>query len=329
LPSASPAPLLTPTPAPLTFGSAQMVELISTFDEETISALAWAPDGVTLAAGVLDGIALYDASEFTRLRQLEASGVVSLAFSSDGRYLAAGSRLGSESEGYYGSLSLWRGPAWEPLGVIWNSDHPVNSLAFSRSGRLLGAAFVSSVEAENSIEIWNTYSWEITKTLQTGSALEIAFSPDGKLLATAPDRYAVKVWQIRDRRRLLNLASSFTGAVNCLAFSPNGATLATGHYDGAIRIWDVSKGALLATMNAPGVIESLAFSPDGALLATGESYTGGAVRLWETTTGQLLRTLEGHTHGVDSLAFSPSGLLLASGSYDGELRLWGVPTAAP
>jgi len=154
--------------------------------------------------------------------------------------------------------------------------------------------------------------------------LDIAFSPDARLVAATPDRYAVRIWQLRDAKLLHRLFTSFSGSVNSLAFSPNGATLATGHYDGIIQIWDVSKGQVIQKFPAEGVVESLAFSPDGTILASGQSYTDNAVLLWEAGTGQLLRTLEGHEHAVDILAFSPDGSMLASGSYDGSLRLWGV-----
>jgi WD40 repeat protein len=107
-------------------------------------------------------------------------------------------------------------------------------------------------------------------------------------------------------------------------FSPNGQNLATGHYDGEIRIWLASNGELLRVIDTGTVIESLAYSPDGTVLATGEGYFENNIHLWDTSTGVLLRTLEGHNNAVGSLAYSPDGRLLASGSYDGNVRLWGI-----
>jgi WD40 repeat protein len=72
------------------------------------------------------------------------------------------------------------------------------------------------------------------------------------------------------------------------------------------------------------VITSLAFSPDGTLLGSGDGYWDFAIRLWDTASLQQVRLLEGNTHAVVSLVFSPNGQMLASGSYNGDVRLWGV-----
>jgi WD40 repeat protein len=332
-PTPTPTPLLlvqAGTPLPETLERISPVNAANTsglayWEEETVTDLAWSPDGETLAVASPGRIALYNPYTRENFQNINANeGVVSIAFSPDGKWLASGNQLGSEQEGYAGFLDFWRATNWEPLGILYEDPQAVSKITFSPEGKSFAAAFTSNISQDNFVAIWDTLTWEVTQTLKTGTALNIAFSPDGKLLATTPDRYAIKLWDIGDNSLLYKLYTSFTGAVNSLAFSPNGDRLATGHYDGSIRIWDTNTGKLLGTYPSDGVIQSLAFSPDGRIIASGHSYQDNNIRLWDADTGQLLRTLDGHQHAVDILEFSPNGELLASGSYDGSVRLWGI-----
>ena len=319
----------TPLPAGLVeigHQNASRLRRLAEFHEASAAGLAWSLDGETLAVATVSGIALYDVRGNARLRFLEAGQrVVDLAFSPDGRWLISAVRRGSERQGYAGDLVLWRGPEWRSLGVLYGTPRALSSLGFTPNGQTLLAAFTSLVEAENSVDFWSTRTWEITGTLHTGPVLEVAISPDGRWLASMPNRYAARLWELDKLTLVHTLHTSFTGAINSLVFSPDGGALATGHYDGAIRLWDAARGELLRTFQTQGVVECLAFSPDGRLLATGESFDAPLVRLWAADTGELLHTLEGHTHGVEELAFSPQGDLLVSASYDGQVLVWGLP----
>ena len=334
----TPTQTLTPTPlllalegtalpqvfAAISLGNAGKVSELVQWSEATVTDLDWAPDGKTLAVASYDSISLYEIQTRTKLQSLEAGeGIVNVAFSPDGAWLASGHRTGSKEMGYESSIQLWRGPDWQPLGILYWDTRALSSVTFLPSGSFV-TAYSSREDQFNVVEFRNTHTWEITRTLQTGFDLNVIFSPGEALMASVPDRYAVKVWDLEERKLLYTLHTSFTGAVSGLVFSPGGELLASGHYDGAIRLWDVNSGELLATLNTEGVVESLAFSPDSSILASGESYEDGAIRLWEVESGQLLRTLTGHTHAVENLIFSPDGGLLVSGSYDGTLRVWGV-----
>lgn len=335
-PTLTPTPTLfvlqgTPLPSPSAIISpenAAQVSGLAAWQVSAITDMAWTPDSSQLAVALPDRIDLFDVITRDNLRSLypATKDVVSIAFNQDysGTWLAAGSRWGSEKEGYGSALELWRGPDWQPRGILSGSPRGLSDVDFSPDGKVLAAVYSSPIERENMIEFLDTSRWTLSTTLQTGSVLDIAFSPDAAFLATSPDRYSVKVWDVNRQILAYKFLSTFTEAVNTLVYSPDGNTLVTGSYSGRIDFWDLKTGVLMRTFQTDAAIESLAFSPDGRLLASGSGFEDNFVRLWSVETGELLRELEGHTQGVNQLLFSPDGELLVSGSYNGELRLWGI-----
>ena len=154
----------------------------------------------------------------------------------------------------------------------------------------------------------------------TDNVWSVAFSPNGKMLASASWDQTVRLWNV-NTGRLLYILRGHTDTVNGVAFSPDGNTLASGSWDGTIRLWNPRNGKLKRTLTEhAGGVASVAFSPDGNTLASGSADR--TIRLWNTKTWKLKRTLTGHTHIVDSVAFSSEGDMLASGSRDKTIRLW-------
>jgi WD40 repeat protein len=166
---------------------------------------------------------------------------------------------------------------------------------------------------------------EIAKSAFTqnfGSIFSLAFSPDGKFLATGDANGGIRLWQVSDGQHLLT-CQGHTGWVRSVTFSPDGQRLASGSDDQTMRIWDVRDGKCLRTLQGhTNTAQSVAFSPDGQKLASGSAdYT---VKIWDTRDGKCLRTLQGHTNWVCSVAFSPDGQKLASGGEDYTMRIWDV-----
>lgn len=337
-PTATPTETPTPTPEilvlpgnalpgnipPISIENAGSVSGLTTWQEQIINYMDWLPSSNSLGIASSEGIAIQDVQYQTRIGYIQTGkGLTGFSFSPDGRWLATSHRLGDAATGYTGYFQLWRAPNWVSWGAFGDS-RPVSAIAFSPTGDILAAAFTSPDYSNNSVEFRSTLTWEISQTLYTGTVLEIAYSAAGGMLASVPDRYAIKIWDVNSGELLYKIPTSFTGAVNSLAFSPDGKTLATGHYDGTIKTWDAKTGQLLKTMKSTGVIESLVFHPDGNILVSGESYFSNSIKLWRVDVGELLRTLDGHLHGVEFLAFSPDYRFLASASYDGMVRIWGI-----
>ncbi len=158
----------------------------------------------------------------------------------------------------------------------------------------------------------------------------IAFSPDGRTLASADFNGAIQLWDTHARRQLGPPLLGHTSEVWSVAFSPGGNTLASASHDGTVRLWEVPSGKSLGRLpieNA-GVVTSVAFSPDGRTLAVGGH--GGRLQLWDVRERRPLGPpLRGHTDRIVSVAFSPDGHTLASGSFDHTVRLWNVATRTP
>lgn len=288
--------------------------------------MEWTPDGRLLALATQDLVRFYDVPSRLPRRTLypTLTNIINLEFSPGGRWLVLGTRRGSEADGYVSGLELWQGPDWQPRGVLYGTERALIDLAFSPDNVYMAAAYAHPRGSQNSLDLWLASSWTISTTMQTGVMQSVAFSGDGRIMAFAPDRYAVTIYDLVDRAPLYDMETSFTGAVNTMAFSPDGFTLATGHYDGSVNLWDVRTGLLSVGFRTEEVIQSLAFSPDGRVLATGGSFQNNNVRLWAAGSGELLRTLEGHARGVTQLLFSPDSKYLVSASYDGVIRLWGI-----
>ncbi len=241
----------------------------------------------------------------------------------------------------------------------------------SRSSRLSDLAshpiHLRVVNSEGDVEYADFMLSEISPhqvaTLEghRGSVWSVAFSPDGKTLATRGGDtrlwfvsarrsfatlhgvsslsfssrghgtlatgswdHTITLWDGRSGERIATL-EGHTDKVTSLSFAASaGNTLASASRDGTIKLWDVETRSVTGGLHA-GEVGSLSLSADGSLLASA-SHGDKAIKLWDVGTRELIGTLEGHRSGVTAVAFSPDGTTIASGSWDRRALLWDAET---
>jgi WD40 repeat protein len=158
----------------------------------------------------------------------------------------------------------------------------------------------------------------------------VAFSPDGKRLASADAAGQVKVWDATTGKTALTMKAPH-GEATGVAFSPDGERLAAWYWNGTTVVWDARNGHEILTVpgHSGGGFLGATFSPDGRRLVSAAwdpEARQGHVKVWDARTGREVLTFRGHTGAVSRMAFSPDGRRLASASDDRTVKVWDVVT---
>lgn len=153
--------------------------------------------------------------------------------------------------------------------------------------------------------------------------LSVAFSPDGRTVASGSRSGEVKLWAVTTAENVATLRGNAGEIVSSVAFSPDGYILASGSEEGTVNLWEVATRHNIANFEGHrGAVESLAYSPDGKILASASEDE--TIKLWSIATQENTMLLKGHKEQVSSVAFSPDGEVIASGSWDATVKLWDV-----
>jgi WD40 repeat protein len=308
-------------------------------DGQGDSPVAFSPAGNILATGGGEApIQLYNLATGKLLTELDTQvGFVnSIVFSPDGKLIAAG---GGRYNPVKRGVQVWDTATQEQLFKLTDFEEAVRSIAFSPDGAMLATADGHPWGGKGSAMLWDVKTGKLlteltvqgkTDQLYIQSFSDIAFNPDGTLLAAINADGNVQLWDVKSHKEV-GMMTGVSGEGSGVAFSPDGKLLAasgsTGGYSNStpeLRFWNVATGELLFKLEGNNAtLRKVTFSPNGKLLAsTSLDSSAGRVKLWDVETGQVLYSFAVPT--VTDVAFSPDGTLLATGGFT-DARLWGVP----
>jgi len=216
-----------------------------------------------------------------------ASGAAGMAFSADSKRLVAAT--------LDNAITFWDVASGQAAGdPVTRYQAPVDSLALSPDGHWLavGRHEADAGKIAGTIDIWDLsanppHMSESVQQAHASAVLTLAFSPNGKLLASAGGDRKIVVWDVSNPSAIKPIQSLYghVRAINSVAFSPDGALLASGSDDKSVILWDVASGSLVGRplIGHAAAVKSVAFSPNGQWLASGGA--DGTVNLWNLDLG--------------------------------------------
>lgn len=223
----------------------------------------------------------------------------------------------------YPSQATYRTLRWGLETSIDAIAEPVVSMGLAPDGHFIA---VGNRYPDHAVKMYDMLTGEERFRLvgHTGSVHAIAYSPNGRLIATGSQDRTIRLWDAESGRLVRTFRGHEVGVL-ALAFSPDGQWLVSGSLDKTVRLWSVASGEERAVLSGHRLpVTSVAFSPNGKYIASASQ--DGTAKIWYASTGRERTTLRGHSDVVTSIAFSPDSMSLATGSWDKNVKLWTVAT---
>jgi WD40 repeat protein len=278
--------------------------------QSEVAAVAFSPDSKRLATASDRVVKIWDVKSGEPLAGFSDNSIIrSLAFSPDGRTLAAGG-MGPDF------IMLWDTYTDRRI-ILKGHTSGVPSLAWAPDGKTL-----ASSSRDSTVRLWDVATGsEIGVLLGHKTRVRtVVFFHDGTKLLTGSDDGTIKLWDVPTRREIASL-EAHRKVLNSIALSPDNKMMATGSDDRTIKLWDVTTLREIGALHGHSAeVRSIAFSPDGRRLISGSHDQ--TIKIWDTESRQELATLYGHREFVFCVAFSPDGKTVATGSRDKTARLW-------
>ncbi|KAH9203354.1 hypothetical protein DL95DRAFT_472452 [Leptodontidium sp. 2 PMI_412] len=274
-----------------------------------ITSVAFSYHCPLLAAAEWDcAVTLWNLATGEEVRRLKhRCSVSAVAFSRNGQLLASADTR----------VRLWNPATGEEVLQLEVYSRAV-AVAFSPDSQVLASA-------GSTVQLWNLPTGEELQqpipVIEKYVIYDIAFSHDGKLLASASEDGTVRLWNPATGEQVKQLLDGTS--VFAIAFSRDGKLLASASDDG-VTLWNPSTGRMVQQLVENDWFDATVFSHDGQLLAS--ASTRGMITLWNSVTGQEVQQLNGHDNFITAMAFSCDNQLLASGSKDRTVRLWNLAT---
>jgi WD40 repeat protein len=273
-----------------------------------VKALAFSPDGKTLATGGDDKmIYLWDLASGELIGSISNGfSIKALSFSDNDHLLAACGndiKLMDRQGNLIRTFSGYTTNIWS-----FSYNQPTQRITAGSYGK--------------SIRVWDFSTTKTSLTLEghERSSLPVCFSPKGDVIASGSLDKSVRLWDANTGKveHIMELHSENIFAID---FHPSGKYLASASADKTIRLWDADSGKIIRTFTGHNAgIFDVQFSADGLHMISCDA--GKTIILWETATGRKVNTYTGHTGAVNAVRFNPNGSGFASASDDGTVRYW-------